>query len=251
MVQVKTISRWPAAMVASLGLHLAALLLALFNVATHPAEPMIEVDVLPVQVDLPPPVPQAEVAKSEPAQRDAYLVPSQRRVPRSPQGARSRLSRPATSLGDTAESESVVQTPETSPGQVSGHAEATVVAQAGPSTGADSPPSSALTRRGDSPKTLPPAVGDGLLAINPNDVPYQPNIPQPLRKPGASFLSRLKFCVTKDGFVDTVSVVTSSEPALDKAILEKARLYRFHPYYDQGRPIPFCFYREYRLSIQE
>ncbi len=98
---------------------------------------------------------------------------------------------------------------------------------------------------------MAPAVGDGLLAINPNDARYQPTIPQPLRKPGVSFLSRLKFCVSADGSVDKVTVLTSSEPTLDSAILEKARLYRFHPYLDQGRPIPFCFYREFRLSIRE
>jgi outer membrane biosynthesis protein TonB len=94
-------------------------------------------------------------------------------------------------------------------------------------------------------------VGDGLLAMNPNDPHYKVSVPLPLNKPGASFLTRLKFCVSAEGAVDKVTVITSSEPTLDNAILEKARLYRFHPYLDQGRPIPFCFYREYRLSIQD
>jgi outer membrane biosynthesis protein TonB len=169
-----------------------------------------------------------------------------------------RPARPTANLANRAEdspAEHAIE-PVTAPGPAS--AESVMVARAtpaegsGPGQGSGSNPGPVLAPpRFASPKTVAPAVGDGLLAINPNDLRYQPTIPQPLRKPGASFLLRLKFCVGSDGAVDKVTVVTSSEPALDQAILDKARLYRFHPYLDQGRPIPFCFYREYRFSIHE
>jgi hypothetical protein len=72
-----------------------------------------------------------------------------------------------------------------------------------------------------------------------------------LRKPGAKFAPLVKLCVRKDGSVGDVIVMRPSDPAVDPAIVEKLRLFRFRPYLDHGRPIPFCFFREYRLSVEE
>jgi len=101
------------------------------------------------------------------------------------------------------------------------------------------------------PRILPPAEGNGQLAIDPNEARYQPVIPPPLRKPGARFAPLLKLCVRKDGSVGDVTVMRPSDPAVDPAIVEKIRLFKFRPYLDHGRPIPFCFFREYRLSVEE
>jgi hypothetical protein len=101
------------------------------------------------------------------------------------------------------------------------------------------------------PRILPPAEGNGQLAIDPNEARYQPVIPSPLRKPGARFAPLVKLCVRTDGSVGKVTVVRSSDPAVDPAIVEKMRLFKFRPYLDQGRPIPFCFFREYVLSVEE
>jgi hypothetical protein len=101
------------------------------------------------------------------------------------------------------------------------------------------------------PRILAPAEGDGQLAIDPNEARYQPVIPPPLRKPGAKFAPLVKLCVRKDGAVGDVTVMRPSDPAVDPAIVEKLRLFKFRPYLDHGRPIPFCFFREYRLSVEE
>ena len=101
------------------------------------------------------------------------------------------------------------------------------------------------------PRILPPAEGNGQLAIDPNEARYQPVIPLPLRKAGVRFAPFLKLCVRKDGSVGSVTVVRPSDPAVDPAIVEKMRLFRFRPYLDHGRPIPFCFFREYRLSVEQ
>jgi hypothetical protein len=249
--KAKPISRWPAALAMSLALHLAALFLAISEGPRRPSEPMIEVDVVPVYVEAPVPV-SAEADEAASTPRGADVV--EKRRPAMPRLAVNRGPRPVANVVSRAEARQDENTPELAPGAT--QAESVIVAKAAapvaPSEGLGPGPSSVPAGpRIGSPKTLAPAVGDGLLAINPNDGPYQFNIPQPLRKPGASFLSRLKFCVSADGSVDKITVVTSSEPAIDNAILEKARLYRFHPYFDQGRPIPFCFYREIRLSIRE
>jgi outer membrane biosynthesis protein TonB len=247
--KAKAIPRWPAAMATSLALHLAALFFAISEGPRRPSELMIEVDVLPVQVEAPAPV-SAELEKVASAPRGADVV-ERRRGPATPRLAANRAPRPVANVVSHAEAQPAENAPEPEPGPA--QAESVIVAKAAVPSGSGGPgpgPMRAGPRIG-SPKTVAPAVGDGLLAINPNDGHYQPIVPQPLRKPGASFQTRLKFCVTADGSVDKVTVVTSSEPTLDNAILEKARLYRFHPYFDQGHPIPFCFYREFRLSIHE
>ena len=101
------------------------------------------------------------------------------------------------------------------------------------------------------PRILPPAEGNGQLAIDPNEARYQPAIPPRLRKPGARFAPLVKLCVRKDGSVGEVTVMRPSDPAVDPAIVEKIRLFKFRPYLDHGRPIPFCFFREYQLSVEE
>jgi hypothetical protein len=104
---------------------------------------------------------------------------------------------------------------------------------------------------GSAPRILPPAEGNGQLAIDPNESRYQPVIPAPLRKPGARFAPLVKLCVRKDGSVGDVTITRPSDPTVDPAIVEKIRLFKFRPYLDHGRPIPFCFFREYRLSVEE
>jgi outer membrane biosynthesis protein TonB len=253
--KAKVFSAWPTAMVTSLGLHLAAILFALSDAPRRPSDPMIEVDVVPVRVEVSPPVARHELNEVAPVP-PGRAVQAKRRVPVMARLAVVRPARATPSVASHAEASPAQHAiePVTAPGPAS--VESVIVAKAaaveGSGQGSVSNPGPGVTAaRLGSPRTVAPAVGDGLLAIDPNDGRYQPTIPQPLRKPGASFLTRLKFCVGADGSVDKVTVVTSSEPTLDQAILDKARLYRFHPYLDQGRPIPFCFYREYRLSIHE
>lgn len=250
----KATPSWPAAMAASLGLHLAALLFAISGVPRRPSDPAIEVEVLPVPVEVPQALQMPGPDKTAQTAQSAGV--EKRRGPATPRLA-SRPPRPTAKVVSHAEERpaELAPVPET---VAPASADSVVIARteaAGPAAVSEGPgrsPSPGGTGpRIGSTKTVAPAVGDGLLAINPNDGRYQPVIPQPLRKPGASFLSRLKFCVTADGSVDKVTVVTSSEPALNDAILEKARLYRFHPYFDQGRPIPFCFYRQLHFRIQE
>jgi hypothetical protein len=244
VLKTNTLPRWPAALITSLGLHLAALIFAVSDAPRRLSDPMIEVEVRRVQVDLPA-TPSPGPTPSAPAGGD---VVARRRIP----VTKLAVSRTVRTPSAASHAESPASAPTAEPVATEPAATDGVIVgkTAAPQAAAPSPGPEAAPRLGP-PKTVAPAVGDGLLAINPNDPHYKVSVPLPLNKPGASFLTRLKFCVSAEGAVDKVTVITSSEPTLDSAILEKARLYRFHPYFDQGRPIPFCFYREYRLSIQD
>ncbi|HEX7597448.1 MAG TPA: hypothetical protein VF518_04485, partial [Polyangia bacterium] len=100
------------------------------------------------------------------------------------------------------------------------------------------------------PRILRPAEGEGQLAMDPNEDRYQPVIPLPLRKAGAKFTPKLMICSKPDGTVGEVTVLRPSDPAVDPAIVQKVRLYKFKPYLDHGQPIPFCFPRDFELVVQ-
>jgi hypothetical protein len=100
------------------------------------------------------------------------------------------------------------------------------------------------------PRILRPAEGEGQLAMDPNEDRYQPVIPLPLRKSGAKFTPKLMICSKQDGSVGEVTVLRPSDPAVDPAIVQKVRLYKFKPYVDHGQPIPFCFPRDFDLRVQ-
>jgi hypothetical protein len=124
-------------------------------------------------------------------------------------------------------------------------------AGSGAGRAADVAPAGHAGQAGTAPRILAPAQGDGQLAIDPNEARYQPVIPPRLRRPGAKFAPLVKLCVKQDGSVGEVTVMRPSDPVVDPAIVEKIRLFKFRPYLDHGHPIPFCFYREYRLSVEE
>jgi hypothetical protein len=245
----------------SLSLHVAIIVYAL--TATHarreerPTAPVVVTVMLEQSPLVPPPAPalvaqapavaQGRAGKPAVAQgqagKPAARLRSDRAVnreaPASPAPA-SADKEPAlaATVAPNLQGDVVVQAPNAVVGSGTGPAGGVAAAARGPDTSG-------------APRILAPAEGDGQLAINPNEARYQPVIPPPLRKPGAKFAPLVKLCVRKDGLVGDVIVMRPSDPAVDPAIVEKLRLFKFRPYLDHGRPIPFCFFREYRLSVEE
>jgi hypothetical protein len=244
--------RWPEALVVSLSLHVAFVVYAMTASRARreerPATPVV-VTVMSEAPPLPPPAPATVVAPSAPV-----VAPRRPGTPANrsrPDRAANRLappplalasadqpSPPAAAQASSLQGDLIVQAASTPAGKGAGLAGGAAPAANG---------SEAST----APRILPPAQGDGQLAIDPNEARYQPVIPPHLRKPGAKFAPLVKLCVRKDGSVGEVTVMRPSDPAVDPAIVEKLRLFKFRPYLDHGRPIPFCFFREYRLSVEE
>ena len=245
--------RWPKALAVSLSLHVAVVVCAVTASRARreerPATPVV-VTVIPEEAPpLPPPAPATVVAAAAPAAAPRRLGKpvggprSDRAVnrlappPLAP-AASDKPPAPAAAQASSLQGDLVVQAASAPAGKGAGLAGGAAPVASG---------SEAST----APRILAPAQGDGQLAIDPNEARYQPMIPPPLRKPGAKFAPLVKLCVRKDGSVGEVTVMRPSDPAVDPAIVEKLRLFKFRPYLDHGRPIPFCFFREYRLSVEE
>ncbi|GEM_PF-3496890 len=253
VVRNRDTRRWHTALAFSLSLHIAAVVYAVTASSARrnqPAATPVVVTILPGEAaPLLPPAPATAGAATMPAAAPGRSGKPAGR-PRSDRAANRVAPRPLTSPSV----DELLPAAAVEPAGLQGDL---VIQTAGVSTGNSAGPGGGVApeARGPeasaAPRILPPAEGNGQLAIDPNEARYQPVIPPPLRKPGARFAPLVKLCVRKDGSVGDVSVMRPSDPAVDPAIVEKIRLFRFRPYLDHGRPIPFCFFREYRLSVEE
>ena len=241
--------RWRMALALSLCLHLAVAVCLLAGAARRRSEAVglpLLVTILPETTPVPAPAPAKVV---EPAGTGSATARPNRPATR---GRAERATRQAAALSaplmlvaphepsaatDEGPAVPVIAEAPTPPGNSPGQAK-------GPAAAAQGSEASGM------PRIVSPAEGDGQLAIDPNEAKYQVIIPPPLRKPGARFAPLLKLCVRKDGSVADVTVIRPSDPVVDPAIVEKFRLFKFRPYLDHGHPIPFCFFREYRLSVE-
>jgi hypothetical protein len=189
--------RWHTALAVSLSLHVAVVVYAVTASSTRrdqPAAAPILVTVLPEQAaPLPPPVPAAAEATAaapghpgKPAVRPRSDRAANRPAP-PPLAPPSIDKAPATAA---AQAPTAVEAP-----SLQGDVQVTS-ARAGSGAGlaggeahaAHEPEANATLR------ILPPAQGNGQLAIDPNEARYQPVIPPPLRKPGARFAPLVKLC---------------------------------------------------------
>jgi hypothetical protein len=100
------------------------------------------------------------------------------------------------------------------------------------------------------PRLLPPGVAEGQLLINPQDERYRPVIPPSLRRAGVRATPLLKVCVSEAGTVQSVTVLQASDAVLDPLIVAKVKTYLFRPSLHEGRPVPFCYAREFKLIIE-
>ncbi len=242
-------ARWRKALALSLSLHVAVVVYAVTATRArreeHSTAPVV---VTVMSEEAPPePLPAPAIAVPAPAvapgraSKPAARLRADRAVNRvAPPAPASAEKAPALAVpvATSLQGDVVVQTASAAAGSGTGLAEDVAPAAHGSDTSS-------------APRIVAPAEGDGQLAINPNDPRYQAVIPPPLRKPGARFAPLVKLCVRKDGSVGDVTVMRPSDPAVDPAIVEKLRLFKFRPYLDHGRPIPFCFFREYQLSVEE
>ena len=253
--------RWHTALAVSLSLHIAVVVYAVTAMSARrndAATVPIEVTVLPEAApSLLPPAPAGVVAAAATA-----AAPGRR--PRLDRVA-NRPAPPPPAVADKWLAPAALAPTAVAPAAVESHAAveseglqgdlvvqaASAGARSGEGAAAGAAPRAHGPGLSTAPRMLPPAEGNGQLAIDPNEARYQPVIPAPLRKPGARFAPLVKLCVGKDGSVGDVTVMRPSDPTVDPAIVEKIRLFKFRPYLDHGRPIPFCFFREYRLLIEE
>jgi protein TonB len=100
------------------------------------------------------------------------------------------------------------------------------------------------------PTLVPPSVARGQLAIDPQAEPYRVKLPGALATSGMQLWALVKLCATRDGQVESATIVRPADPMLDPIIAETLRRWRYHPYTVNGRPVPFCTMVRYEITTR-
>lgn len=122
----------------------------------------------------------------------------------------------------------------------------------------DAPPSTAIQNVTDRPQPPPPPVVASIprTGLKPNPRATQPNVdeyyPPTSMRLGEEGTTRVKVCVGANGRVTTSELAaTSGFDRLDEAALKVAKLYRFVPATENGKPVEECASMPVKFKIKD
>ena len=111
------------------------------------------------------------------------------------------------------------------------------------------PPPSASTGS----QRLSMQAGNRLLAINPNLRPYRVYLPEEFAQrmgTGDKISPVLEICVSAQGSVKSVTILTGSIPAVDVQIPTVISRWKYRPYLVDAKPEPFCYRTRYSIEAK-
>jgi hypothetical protein len=103
------------------------------------------------------------------------------------------------------------------------------------------------------PKQLSMQAGNRLLAINPSLRPYRVHVPEEFTGrmgTGDKISPVLEICVTAQGSVKSVTIVTASIAVVDAQIRTVIPRWKYRPYLVDGKPEPFCYLTRYSIEAK-
>lgn len=101
------------------------------------------------------------------------------------------------------------------------------------------------------PKTLASGIGHRQLAIDPNVGRYRVTLPPGARALETTFYATVRVCVSSQGKVTQVYVIRSSgSAAVDARIPGALGRWRYRPWREQGKAVPFCYAFRYVIGGQ-
>ena len=78
-----------------------------------------------------------------------------------------------------------------------------------------------------------------------------PRMPDPLRSPGVQYVVLADVCVSERGVVDRVRVsAPAGAAALEHALTDAIRTWRYRPLMTSGGPSPFCHQVNMRYQLE-
>jgi protein TonB len=95
---------------------------------------------------------------------------------------------------------------------------------------------------------LPPNVGRGQLAIDPQAEQHRAHLSPLIQRSGMELSALLKVCVDRDGNVVDVKMLTKVSDEIDAAFMSAIRTWRYKPYRVADHPVPFCTSVRYQVS---
>ncbi len=90
-------------------------------------------------------------------------------------------------------------------------------------------------------------IGHGLLAIDPQQRPYEVQVPERCVPLGQAYSTIAKICVDASGDVSGLTIVMSSLPIIDSQLPYVLSLWRYHPYLVDGVATAFCYDLKYSV----
>lgn len=118
----------------------------------------------------------------------------------------------------------------------------------GLAAGVSLPPPASLA-----PQQLSMQAGNRLLAINPSLRPYRVQLPEKLTErmgTGDKISPLLDICVTAQGTVKSVRIVTGSIAAVDAQVPTVIGRWKYRPYLVDGKAEPFCYLTRYSIEAK-
>jgi protein TonB len=104
----------------------------------------------------------------------------------------------------------------------------------------EAPPPPVAPARERAPMMLGPKVGTSQRLSDVNDPRFRPSLPPHLNRPGIIVRGLFKICVSTQGQVSDVKMVSSAEPDVASGWTDVIRLWQYRPFTLDGRPTPFC-----------
>ena len=73
----------------------------------------------------------------------------------------------------------------------------------------------------------------------------QPAFPPSLRRAGVDYVVQAKVCISKEGSVDSVTLVSKSDALLNESVVKMVKTWRFRPQMANNLPIPWCSFSRF------
>lgn len=89
-------------------------------------------------------------------------------------------------------------------------------------------------------------AADRARVISPEEARYYriyetfPRLPEELRSRGSRYRVRVNICIAASGDVQAVEITQGGPPALERALAQAIRTWRYRPRLVEGVPTPFC-----------
>lgn len=174
----------------------------------------------------PPPLKQAETAVKRPRKPVQPPKPNEIVQPPEPPAAEE----PAPAGSDEGETEGVAEgTPTGMEGGVVG------------GVAADQPPPEVPKPTADPPPlNISPRLGAGQRLSDINDPQYRPTLPPALNRPGMVVSGLFRICVSREGQVSDVKMLSSRDPDVANGWTSVIRRWQYRPLTIDGKPTRFC-----------
>jgi protein TonB len=95
------------------------------------------------------------------------------------------------------------------------------------------------------PKFLPPNIAEANKLSG-----ADPDVPVSMRRAGAEYVVQTKLCISREGTVESVTILKGADRQLDESVVKTVKSWRFRPYLANGAPVPWCSFKRFLFNFK-